>query len=297
MPRHIDNIILPQLRDRRERTKEFSSLETRYRSTLAAIASLSPGAIDPYEVALLYDDSFGINGKREQVVLFQKYIPNTGNPRLDRERRSLWGIVAEGLLNRPTGLTTYGVHAQTYLAELSEKRRSTSNFRALLVGALTPYTVREFAQTVRHVFPDATLAVMDIEGIETRKEAENLGIQFIQESVLALGESPAYDCVHTSVLLGDLQGSGTFGDLRTAISKMYAALLPEGKLVMVEQERMKETIARALIAEGIQATLTIKILRISRRRTVDDYYAGNRTVGSNLLHRDTTICSFVASKA
>src|SRR5438067_11009761 len=85
---------------------------------------------------------------------------------------------AETLLDRPTRYRSYGIHAPAYLSGLEVYKRSHGEkpHTSLLVGALTPSTVTEYTAVTDHIFPNANLHLLDIEGTTTLQACKANGV-------------------------------------------------------------------------------------------------------------------------
>jgi hypothetical protein len=201
------------------------------------------------EVSQLYHGLVEFNLRKASLAssvnseLYEKYIgreilgPGTARDRVVRQQYFLQ--LAEGLLDLPYFATSYGVFIPSYLSALKEQQVESdgqSEYRSLLVGAETPETVIEFAQTTQAIFPQAECTVIDIASLSPFQFPENQAeykegyFQYPKEI------EPIFDSVQTNLLISNYMTYQNFPWTQEPelFRSSFGRLKPGGKLIMIE---------------------------------------------------------------
>lgn len=136
---------------------------------------------------------------------------------------------------------SYGLFMPSYqeaLRDQKERRDEKSETHtSLLLGALTPDTVREYAIAVRDVYADAKCHVIDIKGGKTRGTLTE-AVDFHLGSALDLPfEDGTIDSVQTNFLIDHIEDktiSTVKGRHMEVFREAHRVLNTEGELVMIE---------------------------------------------------------------
>lgn len=214
------------------------------------------------------------------------------NPKLGeregQERTARMSLALEAVQDRKGFDVSYGTFAHCYLESLKDNRdRTNSNesHRALLVGALSPVTVREFGATVRAVYPDSENLILDPEGVQTVEEAKERGIDFVFASAHKIPFSQAFDSIHSSYLMTYVS-TGSFmpsADRIAFFAQAHQALKNNGILLMSESRHHvhgslpKRKVIKDLEKVGFGEVEIEEVGTICDRRALDRFYRGNST--------------------
>src|SRR5258708_1877196 len=160
-------------------------IDDHYKNRIASLNNLRSRDVEPGRIARLYE---GIQQQQDNRLpvyvppLFQELITYIGLPLNQRERSEkvqAFQQHAEGLLGKG-GYASYGIHAPSYLTALTfyqdDVVGSPQGHSSLLVGAYTPATISEYAAITDHVFPNADLHVIDVDGVTTARLCEGGGM-------------------------------------------------------------------------------------------------------------------------
>lgn len=193
----------------------------------------------PYPIRMLIANETGLLGKyilppTKFLDIFTNDATHEEALRLFQERRARFHHYAESILHLAPQALSYGLQAPSYRAALLAYRKETKSgeaHKSLLIGALTIDTVQEYETVVHGVFPEAQTAIIDLEGVETKK-----GNNFSFASGLSTPfASNTFDTVHTNSILHHLEGA--LSDRKNRIQlfqEAYRILRPGGMLIMVE---------------------------------------------------------------
>jgi hypothetical protein len=210
------------------------------RRQIADICSIHPGDVLDHEVEEIYNYHSNTTPFGLRTSTAEKYFP--WNPDSEEfEVNTMQGIAqrAEVLFDLPLLNASYGVTIPSYLPALREVRETgsqTEGHEALLLGALSFDTVREFSTTVRTVFPDANCTVIDIKDTVTNGKPNDFA-EFMIADALDLPFPPgSQDSVHTNFLIPFIDGkSGSKGRRRERLfSEASRVLKDDGTLIMIE---------------------------------------------------------------
>lgn len=183
------------------------------------------------------------------IEIEQRFIGSYGNTdRESQEHSQTFKHLAEGLLGLEAYTFSFGITTPSVSDMLARQQAEIvgdgTDYRALLVGALTPQTVREFSRLIRMYFPDATRMIVDPEGIRTAAAAKQEGVDFLPYNFLRHDMSELVgrpvDSIHTNALLHMIKGVTDLALLDETIQRMFFAqagkvLRPGGRLMMVEK--------------------------------------------------------------
>ena len=205
--------------------------KTIFRQEIAVLNNLRLGDVDDEELALHLD--LTIRGEMDPYIV-DKYIGYISDNREYEEVMNYLVQLSEGLLDRETSFASYGLFMIDYLRAL--KDFNAISHQALLVGAHTPNTIKEFVWAIKHTAPQATPTITDLQGVTTVKMAHSLGCYFPFGNATALPfQRQSLDSVHTNVLLPHIQQARSLKDGREGFFKeAFRVLRPEGLLVMAE---------------------------------------------------------------
>ncbi|MGH7204284.1 MAG: hypothetical protein ACREHC_07610 [Candidatus Levyibacteriota bacterium] len=134
--------------------------------------------------------------------LARKYIGDEGG-RKGLENFQELRQRTEVLLDLPARYFSYGVFSPSYLEALNRQKESlpsemSTPHRALLLGALTVDTIREFSTTVRTVHPNASCDVIDIEGHKTSQVSSDLATFTLGSALNTPFPDESFESVHGS---------------------------------------------------------------------------------------------------
>jgi len=265
-------------------TKE--DLAKNAKSRIAFLTGLQPSQVDPDEMRDLSSlltlaslQPYGASASNRIYGFYEKYIQkspeerqeeeldtrgqytgtevNTPTPsnRTIGERTQAFRQRSEIFINpENTHYLSYGISAPSYYKALSKQRNAekvSSTHRSLLVGALTPETVSEYVGVTTHVFPNADLHVVDIEGDATRKACEANDVQWHQGDCLAMPFAPSsFDSVQSDFLFDQIRSplSSNTSQLETIAAyfqQLHNILKPHGQLISVDNQLNREILATA----------------------------------------------------
>ena len=214
----------------------------RYLQQIADITGKTLAEVDMREVYAYYQYTIDSQGKVSPVVfsrLVEKYIGEFTLRRRTVEKAAELSNLAELLFDFDGRNITYGTFLPSYaqmLARLKAEKPADSH-RALLVGALTPRTIREFSAAVHRQFPMASCMAVDISAEATARMDPSVAT-FQRADATNLPFEEEFDSVHTNALFHKLESSQpglTVDRMRDLFYQgAYRALQPGGRLVMVE---------------------------------------------------------------
>jgi len=148
----------------------------------------------------------------------------------------------ELLLGLDSYASSYGLYMPSYLYALQMQEEQTAKngpYRSLLVGALSPDTIREYATTVRTIHPDAEIHVIDLEGGLTRETMPDI-VTFHEGDALQLPFPDGYfNSLHTNFLLDMLEDpKGRPQELKRQqfLTESFRVLGKGGMLAMIEED-------------------------------------------------------------
>ncbi len=213
--------------------------------------------------------------------------PNLGD-REGQERAVRISFALEAIQDRTGFDVSYGTFAHCYLESLKDnpdRTNSSKSHRALLVGALSPITVREFGATVRAVYPDSENLILDPEGVQTVEEAKERGIDFLYASADKIPFSEALDSIHSSYLMTYISNGSFMGsaDRIAFFAQAHQALKNDGILLMSESKHHdhgslpKRRVIKDLEKVGFGEVEIEEVGSICDRRALDRFYRGNST--------------------
>lgn len=202
--------------------------------------------------------------------LFYKYASNHTSSREQNENWQALGQLTEALIDREPSYYSYGLFAPNYrdglLMHKSQALHTDTPHRALLIGAYTPDTIREFVTTVKSVYPDAKCAVIDPAGVSTPLAAQDI---FVYGSGLQMPfASRSFDTVHTSSLIGFLPSK--FKRMRAdeaLFTEAQRVMKYDGRLIMVDNPKFLKL--SNLRYAGLTAIVDKKALQYKRRRDME----------------------------
>ncbi len=158
------------------------------------------------------------------------------NPtREDKERRQWFAQNASAYTGLESGAMSYGIGLPFYLERLGEVRQrigSHEDQKSLLLGALTPDTIKEYELALAMTLPKSRAYVTDIEGVLTPKPN-----QFVYGSGVQLPFADnSFDTIHTNYLLHAFEAEGVDGlaAYQQLIDEIYRVLKPRGTAILVE---------------------------------------------------------------
>ena len=163
------------------------------------------------------------------------------------------------------------------------KDHQTGPHRALLAGALSIATIREFAACVGAVFPDNELVVGDIEGIDTKAFAEDGPAQFQYANVISLdGSLGEFNTIHTNYLLRSLIAKVTDRDTarRIFFQGAHRLLVDNGRLIMAElgSPEDAEVLTEELLGTGFSSVMAYQFRGFRDRRSLDAFIGGTNPI-------------------
>lgn len=206
------------------------------RRRIASQAGLSSRNVSDREIDVL-------RGMFDGGVRADSFTSSVHNKYLLSGRRSetvqQYGQSLEVMFDKGPNASSYGLYMPSYLRGLrSQKDRIGDHpHAAVLIGALTTDTIREYTTTVRDVYENSYCEVIDVEGDRTAQISPDIArFRYGNGLHLPFARSTV-DSVHTNYLLGMLQDElgKEAPEKRTGIFQEAARVLrPEGVLLMVE---------------------------------------------------------------
>lgn len=217
-------------------------LDYNLQSKIAFVTGVRPSQIDPQDIAALLDRQVTRHSIGKYVLLQAIEQLHTLSEREANERLQSFCQLGEALLHQEATYSSYGIHLPSYMTALERYQGITAKkpTTSLLVGALTPDTVVEYAVTTRHVFPDITVHVMDTKGVATRTACDATGAVFRKGTALHMPYDPhTVDIVQTHYLLDQIEDesypdSAYHAKKRRFLQEAHATLTSGGLLLMVE---------------------------------------------------------------
>lgn len=215
-----------------------------YDRRIADITGIQPRQVRDREIYSFYNTY--INDRENPAdPLFKKYLGNTENVddfRVFQERGQQFAQLVEARLDLKPQSYSYGLFYPNYLRALNQypDAKTKSDHTSLLVGALTPDTVQEYASCVKSVFSKAKCLITDIEGVTTTKNSET---QFVFGDAQKLPfRSGSIDTLHTNILLLHMEDptSQNCGNEQSFFDEAQRVLKPGGQLLLVEGKRSLE---------------------------------------------------------
>jgi|GEM_PF-3769126 len=213
------------------------------RSQIAFLTDTHPRSVRSDRIEYLYKsrDDYAL------IEYLQGRVGEVPPSREIHEKAQSLRQYAETLLGTEVIYPSYGMHAPSYLSGLEEYKRlhSQETHSSLLVGALTPSTVTEFAVVTRHVFPAADLHMLDIEGVTTRNACEASNVTFHKGNGLSMPfTSETFDTVQADLLLDYLQAEDHANTnypakIKKFFQEAYHVLKPGGMMLLVEHSLPK----------------------------------------------------------
>lgn len=219
---------------------------------------------------------------------------------------------ADGLLQLNRLPTTYGSYLPSYLEVLSgfaqEVARETGQQKqahsAVLVGAFTPDTAREFSIITHEVYPDATCTVIDLVD-HIRDQISPEYVQFKRGDAFSLPFQPdTVDSVQTNILLKNLNTSGRQFMSESVkrehfFTQANRILKPGGLLLMIEdiaginEAQMKKELQQT----GFTSTGYLQAIRLIDRNALEQVITSNsRSLPINSLAIGANIYCISARK-
>jgi len=294
-----------------------SHINAVYLATLASMGGtayqLGDMTVDRDVLRRLYD----VLGHVQSIDMsaYEQYVAPDGlSPRADQEHIQIFFQAAEGLLDLRTATYSYGVAAPTVLSMLQRQQQQTigdgTDYRALLVGALSPQTVYEFDAAIRMYFPEGERIITDPEGIRTVDAAKMMGVQFHNRNFLANqipSEIGQVDSIHTNALLHMLEGESTLSAFRDNKRRFFIrageVLRPGGRLMMVEKtnrhdaEKDARRMVRMLEQEGYMDIDVCPAEVFDRRRDVERFFlSGGRDINYGRIIQSPHLLQISAQK-
>ncbi len=244
------------------------------RKRIAAVNGLPPISVDYEELTILYRhfNLIGIDEKSEWV--YNKYVGrHAGRARVEKSQQTFQ--LVENLLNCKPVTNSYGLFAPSYLHALEEQaeiRPLADGYRSLLVGALTPDTITEYAATVRRVYHGAFCSVVDIEGHDTRKISPDIA-RYVGGDALHLPFADgSFDSLHTNILLDQFGDVHTGRDQRNEFfSEAWRVLRPGGRLIMMEKNDYNGVVLGELQKAGFPRVTAEQAQEFISRRLMERY--------------------------
>lgn len=212
--------------------------EAYYREKIAESCGIRPDEVDLMELGL-------IAGKLDSTASFllfalmhsglvRKYFTDEIDEYPSRIPQITQDI--EGLFDRDIDVLSYGLFAPSYLEMMQKHRKDIVSPRVLLAGSLTADTSREFSQTVRMVYPQARLAVLDIDASVNGRGTVKEGIPFVQGDIfnapLPVG---AFDEIHSNAIFDMLEGGPKDQETEAMLEQVYSLLKDGGTFYTVER--------------------------------------------------------------
>lgn len=273
---------------------------------------LTPDKIDNDELLEIYEKRHDPNGPSEQVKeLVKKYtgITYDRNDRASEEMRNELKIVTEGLFDMPASQHTFGKFAPAYVPELVSyaHQHEGQHHRALMVGALTPKTTREYVATMQQTLgPSTESHVIDLAGERTAAmDLPNYAFHqgdFLDNDLL----SGQFSVIATNFLMGFLVGPYPRDERRQKVGQFIAEshrlLAPGGRLIMVENMSEKHPMNPMDLRRPFEkAGFTIRAepaVSFEKRRDIDRYYQdpGEDFSGARISHVRARELILVAEK-
>ncbi len=202
----------------------------------------------------------------------------------------------EGYWNLPNFRMSYGVFSPSYLQALIEYHQLNSSNKhiAVLIGAQSQDTVREYTATVKSIFPNSERIIVDIAEGTPEMTDEEMTTFILRDArspveMESLGKE-SVDTIHTNILLKHLKPLQGYTDTETRIqmfSNMLTILKQGGMCMMVEKLEYEQNgdMRRQIVAEmNIAGFRNIQIRPAEAfltRRDVGRFMKGNVPVVAN----------------
>lgn len=206
------------------------------RARIARQAGVPTSAVDDREIEVIrgmLGSGAGDNPFSRKVA--SKYVTGRIDETAQQYAQSLEVMFGQGIK-----ASSYGIYMPSYLRGLrSQKDRIGDHpHAALLIGAYTTDTIREYVATVKDVYANSYCEVIDVAGGRTAETSPDLAhFQYGNGLDLPFAKG-SVDSVHTNYLLRMLKDETgkDAPEKRTGIFQQAANVLrPEGVLLMVER--------------------------------------------------------------
>lgn len=256
-----------------------------YRESIAKMCSLPVDAVSKEELELLYD-------ARKVSRISPHLLKYVGTDALARGSRAFmessfrFFLESEAYINKPTLSRTFGGYSPSYLKMLNNyaesRKNSGESHKALLLGAHTVSTVREYTGLVRQVFSGATCLVIDIENATLAQETADISL-FAKADAKKL-PFQTIDTLYTNHLLGFISGLKVPSQKRDRMllfKSCFEALADGGALMMVEDlgnDLSVEKLTQELHRIGFEDIVVERAEEFKYRRDMDRYFRGTSPV-------------------
>lgn len=202
--------------------------------------------------------------------LYNKYLSVYGE-------YAIQGVLqrAEVLFDRSIQKSSYGLVMPSYLEALRTvpEKPAGEDHQALLLGALSVDTVKEFATTVRTIFPGADCKVIDVNTEHLAPVPPEIAEVSQDDATLLPFNDETIDSVHANHLLtfNTAYNPGLY-DRKEIFAEAYRVLTPGGTFMTVEDEACNDfSLTGDLLSSGFSQVAVRDAIRFVDRTEMDKY--------------------------
>lgn len=226
-------------------TPPNENLRRDIKARIARQAGIPTRAVDDREIEVLRQMfNSGIVSDPFSAYVQSKYISGRPGESIQQISQSLEVVFQEN----PES-ASYGLYMPTYLSGLrgQKDRIGDHPHAALLIGAFSTDTIREYVATVKDVYTNSYCEVIDVDGGRTSEISSDLA-RFRKGNGLQLPfGNGTLNSVHTNYLLDMLKdetGKDAFEKRIGIFQEAARVLRPEGVLLMIEAGNIPEMLLR-----------------------------------------------------